>query len=599
MQAAPIPTIWKEIKRYRWSLVLGTFMLAIFQLALNRIEWLSKGALDQIFKDHRPAWKPALVILFLAVVAFVARLCSRWFWFYTGRDVEYDLRKQLLARLHQLGSSFYRSVPPGDIMSRATNDLAQVRLFVGFGLMNLFNLLLALVSVLQVMLGLSWRLTVVSFVTLPLLLAISRIFSKRLFAANRKTQEAIGSLSSLVQQNLSGVRVIRSFALEEAEQARFAGVNRRYLDASLQLARLRGSMMPIAGATAALGLLIFFAYGSSLLLRGPTAGGISEGAFFAFSLSLGRMTWPIIALGFVIPMWQRGRASYQRIQEILTAQPDIVESPTATKQLPGAKQEAEARLGARLAVRNLHFSYGVHAVLQGVSLEVPAGQSLAIVGKTGSGKSTLAQLLVRLLPTPPGAVFVQGHDVCEWTLSALRKTVGYAQQDAFLFSTTVARNIGFSLEHPDSAESMARIRQAAADACIREEIEQLPDQFDTIVGERGVQLSGGQKQRISLARALLWQPPLLILDDPISAVDAKTEAAILDTLQQRAQQCTLVLVTHRVAAARRCDRIVVLDQGQVVQQGTHADLIAQPGIYAAFAEEQRVTEELEAWGERT
>jgi ATP-binding cassette subfamily B protein len=389
-----------------------------------------------------------------------------------------------------------------------------------------------------------------------------------------------------VQTNLAGVRVVRSFALEEKERQRFAAINRDYLQASLSLARLRGSMFPVAGAASALGMLLFFWYGSSLLLRGPSNGGITEGGFFAFSLALARMTWPMIAMGFVLSIVQRGRVSFNRLKEILDAKPEIVDGPLP----PLAKVEGELR------VRSLSFRYGDRVVLDDVSFTVPAGGSLAIVGRTGSGKSTLAMLLARLLPTPRGTVFIDGHDVCDLPLHTVRTAIGYAQQDAFLFSTTVARNIGFALDEPDSPAALQQIRAAASEAQVLAEIEGLPEQMDTIVGERGVQLSGGQKQRVALGRALLWQPPLLVLDDPLSAVDAKTEAAILDSIERQAQRRSVVLVTHRVAAAARCQRVVVLDHGRVIEEGSHQELIAQRGVYAAFADEQKMASELEEFG---
>jgi ATP-binding cassette subfamily B protein len=296
------------------------------------------------------------------------------------------------------------------------------------------------------------------------------------------------------------------------------------------------------------------------------------------------MTWPMIALGFSISIVQRGRAGYSRLKEIFDALPEVTDGP-----LPAPSQFAGA-----ISVRGLTFAYGDRKVVDGVSFEVPAGRSLAVVGRTGSGKSTLAMLLARLLPTPPSTVRVDQQDICQLPLSAVRHAIGYAQQDAFLFSSTVARNIGFSLEDSDSDESFARIRHAAGEAQVLEEAMALPDQFDTVVGERGVQLSGGQKQRIALARALVREPKVLVLDDPLSAVDAKTEAAILDAIERQSQARTVVLITHRVAAAARCDEIIVLDEGKVVARGTHEQLLAAGGLYAAFAAEQSAKAELEA-----
>jgi len=292
----------------------------------------------------------------------------------------------------------------------------------------------------------------------------------------------------------------------------------------------------------------------------------------------------MLALGFVLSILQRGRASYGRLRVIYDAVPDV-----QSGELP-----APARVLGAIRVEHLSFKYGDRTVVDDVSFSVPAGGSLAIVGRTGSGKSTIAVLLARLLPTPRGAVFLDGADVCDLPIETVRAGIGYAQQDAFLFSTTVSRNIGFALDDPDSPESMTKIREAAREAQVLEEALGLPEQFDTVVGERGVQLSGGQKQRIALARALVWEPKILILDDPLSAVDAKTEQAILRAIERQASKRTVVLITHRIAAASRCDAIIVIDQGKIIERGSHQELKDAGGLYAAFAEEQQMATELDA-----
>lgn len=601
--SAPNPpsSLGSLIRRYLPAYLAGALMLAAFQLCMNRIDWLSKQAIDAIFSGDAgggaaAAVRPALWMLLLAVVSFFTRVASRYFCFNAGRDVEYELRQHLLNCLHRLGMAFYRKMPAGEIMSRATNDLTQVRLLTGFGAMNLINVLFAVASALQVMLGISVRLTMASLVVFPLVMFSTKLFSTSMFTRTRKNQETLGRLTEVVQGNLAGVRVVKSFGLQVAEERRFAAVNQEYQEASLSLARLRGMMIPVVGSAASIGILAFFAYGSALLLRGPSQGGISEGDFFAFSLALNRMTWPMVALGFLMSILQRGRVSFARLKEVFDAQPEVKDGPlTPQKPLQGA-----------LRISGLSFAYGDRKVLDNVSFSLSAGESLAIVGRTGSGKTTLAMLLARLLPTPQGAVFLDEHDVCTLKLAAVRGVIGYAQQDAFLFSTTVARNIGFMLPDPDSPAAYEQIKQAAQAAQIYNELQDLPDKLDTIVGERGVQLSGGQKQRTALARALLWQPRLLILDDPLSAVDAKTEAAILEALQRRLtgdksdendEERSLLLITHRVAAAARCKRILVLDQGRVVESGSHDELLRLGGIYAGFAREQQRARELEELGQ--
>jgi ATP-binding cassette subfamily B multidrug efflux pump len=582
-------TLRSQFRRHAPQFVLGTVMLAAFQLAMNRIDLQAKAAVDDVF-GVTPAsvWRPAATMLVLAVGAFVARVASRWYMFNAGRDAEYELRSELLRKLHQLGAAFYRTMPAGEIMSRSTSDLQQVRMLLGFGVMNLVNVCFAFASALQVMLAMSTKLTLACVVNLPLATLLSRSVSRRLYQRMRENQAALGHMSDVLQANLAGVRVVRSFALEERERARFEKTNDEYLRASLALARLRGSFGPTIGAVAALGTLVFFWYGSSLLLLGPDHGGLSQGAFFAFWSAFARMAWPMIAVGFALSVVQRGRAGFARLRDVFDAVPEVVD---------GARRPPK-HVGGSLCVEHLTFTYGTRKVLDDVTFRVAPGESLAIVGRTGAGKSTLSMLLARLLPTPAGTVRIDGVDVCDLPLASVRSAIGYAQQDAFLFSTTVARNIGFALDQPDAPDAEGKIRDAAREAQVFEEAMSLPDGFDTVVGERGVQLSGGQKQRIALARAMVFgaganEPKILILDDPLSAVDTKTEAAILEAIDRQAARRTVLLVTHRIVAASRCDRIIVLDEGQIVERGTHDELVRAGGIYAAFAEEQRMARELE------
>lgn len=518
----------------------------------------------------------------VAILAFVIRVMSRVAIFNAGRIGEYELRRGLLRRLQALGPSFYSRMSTGEIMSRATNDLGQVRLLLGFGVLNAINTLFALVSALSVMLPLSTPLTLAAMAPLPILMLVTRRFSRRMFSYTKDNQAAIGALSDQVQTSIAGVRVVRSFALEESELARFDKKNADYLDKSLMLARLRGSFGPIMQSITALGGVIVFWYGGHLML----ADKLDPGEFLAFSRALSRLTWPLISLGFLVGLVQRGRASYSRLKEVFDAKPDIVD---------GDERLPEPVLG-KLSVRHLSFSYGENQVLEDVSFDLEPGKSLAVVGRTGSGKSSLAVLLARLMPTPRGTVFLDGKDICDLPLEQVRGVVGYAQQDAFLFSTTAGRNIGFVLDEPDTGPSLLTIRQAAGEAQVLDEILGLPDGFDTVVGERGVQLSGGQKQRVALARALVSEPKVLVLDDPLSAVDGRTEKNILEAIDRQRAQRGVVLITHRVAAAARCDRVIVLDQGRVVEQGTHQELCTAGGLYATFAEEQRLESELERIG---
>lgn len=581
----PIPIgIGQQFMSLAPRYAVGLVLLGLYQYAQYRFDTGLRDAINTALNHERErATVLGLMLVGIACAGLVVRVLSRMAIFNAGRIAEYRLRRALSERLLLLGPSFFRRMSTGEIMSRVTNDLTQVRLLLGFGVLNVINTVFALASALAVAIPISGKLTVAAMVPLPVLLLVTRRFSHQFYVRTRDNQDSLGRMSARVQSSIAGVRVVRSFGLEASELEAFERDNRDYLEKNLKLAYLRGAFGLVLQATVAAGVVVVFWYGGRLVI----AGELDPGGFLAFYRALGRLTWPLISLGFVVSLVQRGRASFSRLEEIFHAQPDVVDG-----QLP-----APARVAGKLEVRSLSFAHGDHRVLDDVSLEVQPGESLAIVGRTGSGKSTLALLLARLLPTPRGTVFLDGVDICDLPLATLRGAIGYAQQSAFLFSTTVGRNIGFSLDDPDSPEARERIEHAAADAQILEEIQRLPDGFDTVVGERGVQLSGGQKQRVALATAFVGTPKILVLDDPLSAVDARTERGILQAIEKKAQQHSVILVTHRVAAAALCDRIVVLDQGRIVERGTHQELCRQGGIYAAFAEEQRIARELERLGE--
>ena len=553
------------------------------QGAEKAIPWLFRNGIDALLAgDLDAVARAALWVIVVALGAWAVRTVSRIQIFNVGRDIEFELRNALLRKLHQLGPSFFRTLSTGEIMSRATNDLTQVRLLVGFGALNLVNSILAFASAIALMAIVSPRLTLLALLPYPFLALSAMGFSRAMFRRSNLVQGALAKLAERVQEDVAGVRVVRSLGLEARQADRFERANAEAVEHNLALVATRGLMFPVLMGLSSIGTLVVLYQGGMMVLEGS----LTVGELAAFQAYLAQLVWPTLALGYLLAVVTRGRAAYERVADVLSRRPAVAEAP-------GARA---APTGGSLAVRALSYRIDGRDVLRDVSFEVPAGGSIAIVGATGSGKSTLAALLARLLPTPVDTVFLDGEDITGLTLRSLRHTVGYAQQEPFLFSTTVEHNLELGLSRslePASADAAARLRAAASEAAVLEEIEDMPEGFQTIVGERGVQLSGGQKQRLALARALLDAPRVLVLDDPLSAVDARTEERILAAIDRAAEGRTLVLVTHRIAAARRADRTLVLDQGRVVEEGTHDALITSGGHYARLEARQRLEREID------
>lgn len=574
-------TLGSYLRPYWRSLAVGGVFLVLTNVVDKSIPWILQRAIDALVAHELGAVRDyAVVVLGLAAVMWVVRIQSRVHVFNVGRDVEFDLRNEIIDKVHQLGPSFFRRMPTGEIMSRATNDLGQLRLLVGFGALNVVNSLLAYVGAIALMVAISPRLTAMALLPYPLFILVARGFGKALYDRSRDAQAALGTLADRAQENLAGVRVVRAFGLEPQQKERFEEANQGAIRANMRLVVTRGFMWPALMLIGSLGTLIVLFQGGRMIL----ADELTVGQFAAFNAYLATLVWPTLAFGYMLSVVQRGRASFERVREILDAEPDIAD-PVEPVPMRGA--------GA-VCVSGLEVERGGQPVLRDVSLEVPAGSSLAIVGGIGSGKSTLAATLPRLLPAPPATIFVDDQPVEALALRELRQTVAYAQQEPFLFSTSIERNISFGLgnDEPRPDELRRRVRAAAEEACILEEIDNMPAGLDTLVGERGVQLSGGQKQRIALARALLNAPRVLVLDDPLSAVDAKTESRILEALDRAGEGRTLILVTHRVAAAERMDQVVVLEAGRVIERGTHRELIEAGGPYARMAKRQALEAEL-------
>jgi ATP-binding cassette subfamily B protein len=561
----------------------GALCLAATNALALAIPWLIKSAIDALrtlpaAAAHRVVVREAALIILFAVLQALIRTWSRILIFNAGRNIEYSLRRDLFAHLTSLDAAFYRGHPTGDVMSRMTNDLGSVRMLFGPGILNLFNTAFVYVTTLTLLLKLSPRLTLLALVPYPALLAGARLASRRMYKAGRAIQEQLGTLSSAIQEDLAGIAVIKHYTLEPVRDAKFRELNDEYLGRSLTLVRARGVLMPLFAGLGGLGTLIVLFFGGREVIDGR----LTVGGLVAFNAYLVALSWPTVALGWIIGIWQRGIASWARVRELLDTTPAVAEPA-----LPAA-----GPLGPpSIEVRDLTVAIDGRKILDGVSFSLPAGATLAVVGPTGSGKTTLVDAIVRMQDVAPGAVEVAGRDVTRIPLGDLRRLVGYAPQDAFLFSATVAENVGFGLHE---GADPARVRSAAEAAGLAPDIAVLPEGYETLVGERGITLSGGQRQRVALARALAADPRILILDDSLSSVDAQTEREILTRLRPILAGRTSIVISHRVAAVKDADRILVLDRGRVAEQGTHATLLATGGLYASLYREQLAAEALAA-----
>ncbi|HVZ72171.1 MAG TPA: ABC transporter ATP-binding protein [Polyangia bacterium] len=555
--------------------------LSIPRLLKNAIDVLrgaDVSARDVVVRD-------AILIAVFAVLQGVIRTASRVYIFNAGRNIEYTVRRDLFAHLLRHDAAFFRRHATGDVMSRLTNDLGAVRMVFGPGLLNLFNTTIIYIGTMWQLIALSPRLTLYALLPYPVLLVCARLSGRVMYRASRDIQDQLGKMSTSIQEDLAGMSVVKLYALEEQRHRRFRILNDDYLEKTLRLVRGRGALGPLFAMLGGAGTLIVLWAGG----RDVIAGRMTIGALVAFNAYVVQLSWPTIALGWIIGIWQRGIAGWARVREMLEMVPTI-------RDLPGVVAPA-APLKPEIEVRDLRIAIGERALLDGVSFTVPAGTTLAIVGRTGSGKTTLVDALVRLQDVAPGTVRVGGHDATALPLGTLRALFGYAPQDAFLFSATVAENIGFgagytSAQDGAAAAERARIVRAAEAAGLAPDITVLPDGYDTLVGERGITLSGGQRQRVALARALAADPQILILDDSLSSVDAQTEREILTRLRPILRERTSIVVSHRVAAVKEADQILVLDAGRVAERGTHGELLAAGGLYASLYQEQFAAESL-------
>lgn len=568
----------KPFLQQHWqSYLAGALLLAGTNAFALLIPWLLKLAVESIQSrgnaPHSPAWYGGAIIAAALLHGFI-RIFSRTTLLHNARRIEFAIREALYDRLLQLDPLFYGRERTGDLLSRFSNDLTNVRMLIGFGILNIINTAIVYSSALVLMGSISPSLTLWAVLPFPVMIFVVKRISASMFRRSRRAQEELARLTSSVEENVSAAAVIKAYCREQAAVAAFAAVSGRYMQSNMRIAQLRGLMIPVMAATGATGTLIVLVLGGKQVV----AGSLTLGDFVAFNGYLAMLIWPTIIMGWILNLLQRGAASMGRLNEVLAAEPRVREpaAPAAVRSLGGA-----------IELRRLQFSYD-RPLLQEISLSIPAGSRLGIVGPVGAGKSTLVGLLSRLYPVADGCILLDGIDINRLPLATLRGAIGYVPQESFLFSRSIGANIAFGRDDADEAA----IRRVASLASLYPEIERFPDGYASMVGERGITLSGGQKQRAAIARALLKDCSILILDDPLSAVDAETETKILAALAREQGKRTTIIVSHRLSALRDCDTIVYLDGGRIVEQGNHRQLLKLGGRYAALYREQELRAEI-------
>jgi ATP-binding cassette, subfamily B, multidrug efflux pump len=586
------------LQRYRTRLILGIICVTLSNLAAIASPLLLKYAVDSLGKSiskDRLLVFSALIVVF-AILEGVFLFLMRKIMIGVSRYIEYDLRNDLFAHLLGLSRRYYQNHKTGDIMARATNDMNAVRMLLGPGIMYSANTVIGMILVLFLMLRINVLLTLFALVIIPAVSLAVRYFGAIIHKRFEKIQEAFSEISAKVQENLAGVRVIKAFTQEGSEIEQFQRLNREYIQKNLQLIRIWGTFYPLLGALLGLGSVFVLWIGG----REVIAGHITLGDFVAFNAYLGMLSWPMIALGWVINIVERGSASMGRLNHIFDSQPEIADDSVTIRPLslnaPGtarSSQTSQTRVDlppiqGEIEFKNLAFAYNGTQVLRNINLHIPQGSTYAIVGETGSGKSTLVNLLARVYDVSEGEILIDKVPIQKYPLNTLRSHIGYVPQETFLFSQTIRENIAFGVEQASNEE----VFEAARLAQILRDVEGFPRMFDTLVGERGITLSGGQQQRTAIARALIRNPRILVLDDALSSVDTYTEERILSALKEIMRDRTSILISHRVSTVKFADQIIVLKDGSIVERGTHEELLDQGGYYADLYQKQLLEEEL-------
>jgi ATP-binding cassette subfamily B protein len=584
------------LKRYRWSYAAGTVCVFL----TNGIWILFPLVIGHAADDLREGVTRHKLLfyagLLLAIAAFkgIFQFLTRWIVIGISREIEFDLRNDLFKHLERLSFSYYQRNRTGDIMARATNDLNAVRMLLGPAIMYSANTMVYTAGALAFMISISPRLTFYTFLPLPVVSIVIQYFGRRIHDRFERIQAMFSDISARAQENFSGARLIRAYVQEEAEIRAFEKENHEYIRRSLKLVRLMGMLWPTLELLLGFAVVLVLWLGGREVLQGQDRvqlvsylgskttlllnGSMGVGDFVAFTTYMVQLTWPVIALGWVINIFQRGTASLIRINEILLEQPEIQDGADAR----------ERQIEGEIEFRGLTFSYDEKAVLRDLNLRIPAGSSLAIVGPTGSGKTTLVSLIPRIYDAAPGMVRIDGRPIREYSIASLRQSIGFVPQETFLFSDRIRENIALGVDTATDQE----IHSAAEAANIAADIESFPEGYQTLVGERGITLSGGQKQRTAIARALIRNPQILILDDALSSVDTHTEDKILNHLRDVMRGRTTIFISHRVSTVRNADRIAVLHGGAIVELGTHEELLALNGYYTDLYNKQLLEEEL-------